>query len=97
MKTLTHDQLKKELLKNEEFKKEYDALQSEYDFIVQLYKARTNNNYSQDELSAISGIDQANISKIESGTYSPSLKTMKRLADALDMDLKIELVPKRKR
>jgi len=89
-----YSDLKKEYLKDSELKKEYDTLQSEYDFIVQLYKIRSHNKITQKELARLSGINQANISKIESGNYSPSLKTMKRLADALDMDLKIEFVPR---
>ena len=92
MKRLTHKDVKETLLKDHEVKQEYDLLQSEYDFLVQMYKARTKRNVTQKQLSELSGIDQSNISKIETGEYSPSLKTMKKIADALNMDLKIELV-----
>ena len=63
-------------------------------FLIQLHHARTMRNLTQKDLSRLSGIDQSNISKIESGDSSPSLKTMKKLADAMDMELKIEFVPK---
>lgn len=92
MKRLTHKDVKETLLKDQEVKREYDLLQSEYDFLVQMYKARMKRNVTQKQLSELSGIDQSNISKIETGEYSPSLKTMKKIADALNMDLKIELV-----
>ena len=92
MKRLTHKDVKETLLKDQEVKQEYDLLQSEYDFLVQMYKARTKRNVTQKQLSELSGIDQSNISKIETGEYSPSLKTMKKIADALNTDLKIELV-----
>lgn len=97
MKTITHCNAKEILFKNKTLKKEYDSLKSEYDFLVQLHKARILNNLTQKDLSRLSGIDQANISKIESGDYSPSLKTMKKLADAMNMDLKIEFIKRNKK
>lgn len=95
MKTITHSEAKKILFKNNKLKNEYESMQSDYEFLVQLHKARIANNLTQKDLSKLSGIDQANISKIESGDYSPSLKTMKKLADAMNMDLRIEFVPRK--
>ena len=96
MGILTHSEAKEKLFKNKKLKEEYDSLQSEYEFLIQLHDARLKNNLTQKELSELSGIDQSNISKIESGEYSPSLKTMKKLADAMDMELRIQFVPKKK-
>lgn len=94
MSRLTHAQAKAILLEDRQLLDDYNDLKYEYDFLVQLYQARTGNKLTQKQLAVLSGIDQANISKIESGEYSPSLKTMKRLADSLNMDLRIELVPR---
>ncbi|MDE6220689.1 MAG: helix-turn-helix transcriptional regulator, partial [Lachnospiraceae bacterium] len=41
------------------------------------------------------GINQADISKLENGTRNPSLKLLKRLADGMGMTLKLEFVPKK--
>ncbi|MBR4420984.1 MAG: helix-turn-helix transcriptional regulator [Erysipelotrichaceae bacterium] len=41
-----------------------------------------------------SGINQANISKIENGIYNPSLTIIRRLAEAMDMDLQLKLIPR---
>ena len=49
---------------------------------------------TQQELAVRSGINQANISKIENGVYNPSLAIISRLADAMDMDLHLQLVPR---
>ncbi|MBQ6559558.1 MAG: helix-turn-helix transcriptional regulator [Erysipelotrichaceae bacterium] len=38
--------------------------------------------------------NQANISKIENGAYNPSLAITNRLADAMDMDLRLQLTPR---
>lgn len=55
--------------------------------------ARENAEITQKELSRKTGIDQANISKIERGITNPSLSTLKRLAHGMGMQLKIEFVP----
>lgn len=52
-----------------------------------------NQNLTQKELAKRTGIDQADISKLENGTRNPSLKLLKRLAHGMGMQLKIEFVP----
>ena len=37
---------------------------------------------------------QADISKLENGIRNPSLKLLKRLAEGMNMTLKLEFVPK---
>lgn len=55
--------------------------------------ARESAEITQKELAKKTGIDQANISKIERGIANPSLSTLKRLAYGMGMQLKIEFVP----
>lgn len=81
-------------MKNEEFKSEYEKLQPELNLIRALIDARNSCNMTQKELAERTGINQADISKIENGTRNPSLKLLQRLADGMDMVLKIEFVPK---
>ncbi len=59
-----------------------------------LLTARNSRKMTQQELAVRSGINQANISKIENGVYNPSLAIIIRLADAMDMDLHLQLVPR---
>ncbi|MBM6949048.1 helix-turn-helix domain-containing protein [Mordavella massiliensis] len=84
-----------EQLKEDEFRKEYDALQPEFDIIRAIVEARTSQNLTQKELAERTGINQADISKLENGTRNPSLKLLKRLADGMGMDLKLSFVPKK--
>ena len=56
--------------------------------------ARISQNLTQKELAERTGINQADISKLENGTRNPSLKLLKRLADGMGMTLKLEFVPK---
>ena len=93
MKTL-NDMLEKQL-NDEEFRKEYETIQPEIDIIKALMDARNSLNLTQKELAERTGINQADISKIENGTRNPSLNLLKRLADGMGMTLKIEFIPKK--
>ena len=60
-----------------------------------LARAREYAMLTQKQLSEKTGIYQSDISKLERGNANPSILTLKRLADAMDMTLKIEFVPKK--
>ena len=87
------DDYLQEQLKDPEFKKEWDDIQPEMDVIRAMIDARIEQNLTQKELAARTGIDQADISNLENGTRNPSLKLLKKLASGLGMQLKIEFVP----
>jgi transcriptional regulator with XRE-family HTH domain len=74
------------------FRAEYDALEPEFAIIQAMIDARRNSGLTQKELSERTGIAQGDISKLESGGANPSLKTLQRLAAAMDMKLKLEFV-----
>lgn len=93
MKTF-NDMLEKQL-EDDEFRKEYEAIQPEMDVIRAIVDARASQNLTQKELAERTGINQADISKIENGTRNPSLNLLKRLADGMGMALKIEFIPKK--
>ncbi len=92
MKTL-NDMLS-EQLKDEEFRKEYAAIQPDMDVIRAIVDARISHNLTQKELAERTGINQADISKLENGTRNPSVNLLKRLAEGMGMTLRIEFVPK---
>lgn len=94
MKTL--QQFKEEQMKDLAFAKEYEAIQPEMDVIRAIVEARTSQNMTQKDLAERTGINQADISKIENGTRNPSVNLLKRLADGMGMALKIEFIPKQK-
>lgn len=92
MKTL--NEMLPEEMKNDKFRKEYEAIQPELDVIRAMVDARNSVNMTQKELSERTGISQADISKIENGTRNPSLNLLKRLAEGMGMTLKIKFVSK---
>lgn len=83
-------------LQDEDFRKEYESMQPEFDVIKAMVAARTSQNLTQKELAERTGIHQADISKLENGTRNPSLNLLKRLAEGMGMILKIEFIPKGK-
>ena len=83
-----------ELMKDPEFKEEYETIQPEMDIKRAILDARIRAGLTQTQLSQKSGISQADICRLEKGTRNPSLALLKRLAEALDTTLRIEFVPK---
>ncbi len=81
-------------MESENFRKEYEDIQPEMDIIRAIVKARKDQQITQAELSARTGINQGDISRLERGTRNPSLNMLKKLAKGLDMQLKIEFLPK---
>lgn len=87
------DYLREQML-DPKFREEYENLEPEYTIIQAVIDARKANNLTQMELSKITGIAQADISKLECGNANPTLKFLQRLADGMGMILKVEFVPK---
>ena len=80
-------------LKDPEFRAEYDALEPEFSLVHAMIEARKMAGFTQKQLAERTGIAQGDISKIENGNGNPSLKTLKRIASAMDMKLKLEFEP----
>lgn len=87
------NEIKAELLEDDEVKSEYDALEPEFQLIRAVIDARKSQNLTQQELAERTGIDRADISKIENGNANPSLRTLKRLANGMGMTLEIKFKP----
>ena len=81
-----------EQMQNEEFRKEYEALEPEFAIIQAIIDARQETGLTQRELSERTGIAQSDISKLENGNANPSIRTLKKLAEAMGKQLKISFV-----
>ena len=86
-------ELTDELMKDPEFKKEYDALQPERDLTMSLVMARKKAGLTQAELSEKTGISQSDISRLENGSRNPTIALLNRIANALNATCRIEFVP----
>ena len=82
----------KEQLKDSEFAAEYKTQKPEYEAIRAVIAARLAQHMTQKELAERTGIRQSNISRIESGSTSPTVETLARIAAGLGKQLKIDFV-----
>jgi len=85
---------KKQLMKDPEFRKEYEALEPEYKLAGDLIRLRLSKGLTQEELARKVHTKQSAIARLESAGSLPSLSTVKRVAEALDADLDIVIRPK---
>ena len=82
-----------ERMQDPAFRAEWDAQEPERQIMRAIVEGREENGMTQKQLSDITGITQADISRLESGTANPSLRTLKRLAAGMGMALKLEFIP----
>ena len=82
-----------EQINNPDFRKEYETLEIEDTIIQTFIDARKLSGLTQKQLSEKTGITQPDISKLENGNANPSIRTLKRLSNAMGMKLKVEFLP----
>jgi ribosome-binding protein aMBF1 (putative translation factor) len=70
---------------------ELEALRLHYSLARQLIERRHEQGLTQTQLAELSGIDQAEISRIERGQANPTTATLSALTKALGVD--VQLVP----
>lgn len=88
---ISFSEFKKKALQDPEIKFEYDRLEPEYEIIEAIIKKRIEKNISQKQLAEKIGTKQSALSRLESGTYNPSLRFLKKIATALDAKLSISI------
>jgi len=72
-----------------EAKAHRQILEQAYDIAVQIIELRERQGLTQGELAERCGIDQGDISRIERGSTSPTARTLQRIAEALDSDVRL--------
>ena len=85
------DDLKKELLKRDDIRAEYDALAGEFSLASTLIRARTEADMTQAQVAEKMKTSQSYVAKLESGQVNPSMKALQRYAAATGAQLKISL------
>ncbi|NJD02197.1 MAG: helix-turn-helix transcriptional regulator [Ruminiclostridium sp.] len=85
------EDIKAKLMKDEEFKAEYEILKPRYELIAQIIDARNQLNITQEELALRIGTQKSNISRFESGAYNPSLDFVTKIARSLGKEIHITI------
>ena len=60
-----------------------------YDVAMEVVTLRLQRGFTQTQLAERCGMDQADISRIERGSTSPTARTLQRLAEALEADVRL--------
>ena len=82
--------LKNKLMNNPEFREEYKKSRIDFEIMKAIISARCEQDLTQQELAKRSGLKQSNISRIENGSCSPNISTLKQIAHGLGLELYIE-------
>ncbi len=88
---ISFEEMKIDMLKDEEFKIEYEKLKPRYEAIEQIIRARKEQNITQAELAKRVGTQKSNISRLESGNYNPSLDFLAKVAESLGKKISVTL------
>ena len=91
MATIPFKKLRREWMKDPEYRREYEALEAEFALIRTLIEARARAGLSQGEVAKRMGTTQSAIARLEGG-HKPSLKTLERYAKATGSRVEIKLV-----
>jgi len=82
---------KKKLLSEPDFRQEYESLEPEYKLASTLIRLRLERGLTQEQLAALLNTKQESIARLESGSRLPSLSTIRKVANALNAELEINL------
>ena len=85
------DAIKNKLMTDSDFVDEYNRLKPRYDLISQIIEIRKSMNLTQEELARMVGTRKSNISRLESGSYNPSLDYLIKVAKSLGKEIHIEI------
>lgn len=89
---ISFEEMKLDMMKDEEFRHEYEKLRPRYEAIEQILRARKEQNITQSELAKRVGTQKSNISRLESGNYNPSLDFLSKVAESLGKSLKVSIM-----
>ena len=85
-----------EQMKHPEFKKAWHDLDTEFELLESMIKAREKAGFTQEQLAKKIGTKQPVLSRLERGGFKKaSVETLKKIADALNVKLVIKMQPKR--
>lgn len=90
-KSIPFDQLKKDLMKDPEFRREYEKLEPEFQIANQMIGARLKKKMTQKQLAKRANTGQAVISRLEGMNGKPSISLLERIARALGTKFQITI------
>lgn len=88
------DECLKRKLQNPDFRAAYNVEDRRIELVLQIIKLRQQRGMTQADLAKAIGTRQANVSRLERFDTNLTLGTLEKVAEALGVNLQIDLVPK---
>ena len=85
MSEVKFDDVFNEMMKNDEFRAEYEALMPEYELKRELIKARIKSGLTQSQLAERMGMKQSNLARLERASGDFKFQTIIKYAKALGL------------
>lgn len=89
--SVSMSEVRKTLMEDKEFVEEYNKLKPRYDLISQIIEERIKQNLTQEELALKVGTQKSNISRLENGSFNPSLDFIVKIANSLGKKVNLTL------
>jgi len=86
------EKMKREKENNDILKKQNEVKRK---LIDQYIEYRKKKNFTQEELAGVMGIKRPNISRFETGQCNPTLDMLVKMAECMDLEIRIELTSRR--
>jgi len=90
-KFISAELVQEKWMKNPEYRREYDALEPEFQIARQMMDARIKRKMSQETLAKKIGTGQAVISRLEGMNSAPSLTLLKKVSKALGIKFELSI------
>lgn len=92
VKLISLAEMKADMMKDPEFAAAYAEADDEYSVLETMLKARIEAGLTQAEVAARAGTTQSAIARLEGGSVSPTVETLRKYAKAVGKRLKVEMV-----
>ena len=89
--SVSMSEVRKTLMEDKQFVEEYNKLKPRYDLISQIIEERIKQNLTQEELALKAGTQKSNISRLENGSFNPSLDFIVKIANSLGKKVSLTL------
>lgn len=93
IKLIPFEEIHKKWMKNPEFRREYEKLETEFQIARQILDARLKRKMSQEQLAKEIGTGQAVVSRLEGMNGKPSISLLERVAHALNTKINLTISP----
>jgi DNA-binding XRE family transcriptional regulator len=91
--TIAFKTLRDKWMANAEFREAYNRVSPEMEIAFAIAEARHRAKLTQEQLAEKIETSQAAVARWENGTSMPTIKTLRRIAEATNSRLHVELIP----